>query len=61
MDDDVYVIMDNLVKLLSKMDPKTEARYIGRAIPNCKYSVSVSYCLYITVSKMHISYDNYNG
>ena len=61
VDDDVYVIMDNLVKLLSKMDPKTEARYIGRAATNWKHPVSVSCCLCITVSIMHISYHNYNG
>ena len=32
VDDDIYVIVDNLVKLLSKMDPKTEARYIGKPL-----------------------------
>ena len=59
MDDDVYVIMDNLVKLLSKMDPKIEARYIGKSI--WKQPLSVSCCLYITVTIMKISYYNYNG
>ena len=52
VDDDVYVIMDNLVKLLSKMDPKSEARYIGRAGSNWKQPLSVSlfiyYCKYNT-------------
>ena len=30
VDDNIYVIMNNLVNLLSKMDPKLEARYIGK-------------------------------
>ena len=32
VDDDVYVIMENLVTLLAKMDPKLEARYIGKSL-----------------------------
>ena len=55
MDDDVYVIMDNLVKLLSKMDPKTEARYIGNAGTRWKHPLPVSYCFYITVSILYVS------
>ena len=55
MDDDVYVIMDNLVKLLSKMDPKTEARYIGNAGTRWKHPLPVSYCFYITVSIIRVS------
>ena len=32
VDDDIYVIIVNLVTLLSKMDPKLEARYIGKSL-----------------------------
>ena len=42
VDDDVYVIMDNLVKLLSMMDPKTEARYIGKPLTPWKRPQVVS-------------------
>ena len=55
VDDDVYVIMDNLVKLLSKMDPKTEARYIGKAGTSWKHPLPVSCCFYITVIIIHVS------
>ena len=42
VDDDVYVIMNNLVKLLSMMDPKTEARYIGKPLTPWKRPQVVS-------------------
>ena len=40
VDDDIYVILSNLVKLLSKMDPKTDLIYIDRT---WKRPVSVSW------------------
>ena len=46
VDDDVYVIMDNLVTLLAKMDPKTEARYIKKPLTSWKEPSPVSSSLY---------------
>ena len=55
LDDDVYVIMDNLVKLLSMMDPKTEARYIGKPLSPWKRPYVVSSSVYIP-----LKYHKYN-
>ena len=54
MDDDIYVIVDNLVKLLSKMDPKTEARYIGKPL-----TCVVSSCVLNTVNTSLLQSNSY--
>ena len=55
LDDDVYVIMDNLVKLLSMMDPKTEARYIGKPLTPWRRPYVVSSSVYVA-----LKYHKYN-
>ena len=42
LDDDIYIIMKNLIGLLSKMNPKIESRYVGRAGTPWKKPRSVS-------------------
>ena len=42
LDDDIYIIMKNLIGLLSKMNPKIEPRYVGRAGTPWKKPRSVS-------------------
>ena len=54
VDNDIYVIVDNLAKLLSKMDPKSEARYIGKPLTPWKRPSPVSLCVYIAVNIISI-------
>ena len=49
VDDDVYVIVENLVKLLSKMDPKAEARYIGKPLTPWRSPYVVSSSVYMAL------------
>ena len=60
MDDDIYVIMDNLIKLLAKMDPKTEAKYIGKSLTPWKKPHVVSSSVYMALKcyKYMISHFN---
>ena len=57
VDDDVYVIVDNLIKLLSMMDPKTEARYIGKALTPWKRPYAVSSSVYMALKCHKYNYD----
>ena len=49
VDNDIYVIVDNLAKLLSKMDPKSEARYIGKPLTPWKRPSYVTLSVHMTL------------
>ena len=59
VDDDVYVIVDNLAKLLSKMDPKTEARYIGKPLTPWNEPYVVSCSVSMTMIMLKSTQTNY--
>ena len=49
LDDDIYIVLKNLVKLLSKFDPLKEPIYMGRAGTHWKKPFKVTGIIYTLI------------